>query len=89
LAESEHTEARYDVQEVEMGQVYTWCPESIMLECCCGERPPLTAYTTTYGECGANHEAAAREGLDGRRLGDAAAHPWRYAEDREDAGLPY
>ena len=32
MAESEHTEARYDVQEVEMGQVYTWCPESIMLE---------------------------------------------------------
>ena len=59
-----------------------------MLECCCGERPSLNAYTTTYGECGANHEAA-RRGLNGRRLGDAAAHPWRYAEDREDAGLPY
>jgi hypothetical protein len=89
LAESEHTEARYDVQEIEMGQVYTWRPESIVVECGCGERPTLTASNTTCGGCGANHEAAAQEVLDGGRSGDEAAHPWRYTEDREDAGLPY
>ena len=90
MAESEHTEARYDVQEVEMGKVYTWRPESIVVECGCGERTTLTASTTTCGECGANHADAAREGLDGGGAGDEAAHhPWRYAKDREDGGLPY
>ena len=89
MAESEHTEAHYDVQEVEMGQVYTWRPESVMVECGCGERLILTASTTTCDGCGADHGAAVREELDGGRSGDEAAHPWRYAEDREDAGLPY
>jgi hypothetical protein len=89
LAKSEHTEASYDVQEVEMGQVYTWRPESIEVECDCGERPTLTASTTTCGACGADHEVAASEGLDGERLGDEAAHPWNYTEDRGDAGLSY
>ena len=86
MAKSEHTEAGYDVQEVEMGQVYTWRPESIVLECGCGERLTLAASATTCGSCGANHEVAASEGLDGERLGDEAAHPWRYTEDRGDAG---
>jgi hypothetical protein len=89
LAKSEHTEARYDVQEVEMGEVYTWRAESIVVECDCGERLTLTASTTTCDACGADHEAAAREGLDGERLGDEAAHPWSYGEDRGDAGPPY
>lgn len=85
----EHTEASYEVQEVEMGQVYTWRPESVEVDCDCGDRPTLTASTTTCGGCGADHETAASEGLDGERLGDKAAHPWRYTEDREDAGLSY
>jgi hypothetical protein len=89
LAKSEHTEARYDMQEVEMGQVYTWRSESVEVECSCGERLTLTASRTTCGGCGADHEVAASEGLEGKGLGDKAAHPWRYAEDREDAGLPY
>ena len=86
---SEHTEASYDVQEVEMGQVYTWRPESVEVECSCGERLTLTASRTTCDECSADHEAAASEGLEGKRLGDKAAHPWSYGEDREAAGLPY
>ena len=89
MAKSEHTEAGYDVQEVEMGRVYTWRPESIVVGCGCGERPTLTASATTCGGCGADHAAAVREGLDGERLGDEAAHPWSYTEDRGDAGLSY
>jgi len=89
LAKSEHTEAGYDVQEVEMGRVYTWRPESIVVECDCGERPTLTASAITCAACGAGHEVAASEGLDGERLGDEAAHPWRYTEGRGDAGLSY
>ncbi|MCA1719029.1 MAG: hypothetical protein LC781_20120 [Actinobacteria bacterium] len=89
MAKSEHTEARYDMQEVDMGQVYTWRPESVEVECSCGERLTLTASRTTCGGCGADHEVAASEGLEGKRLGDKASHPWRYAEDREDAGPQY
>ena len=90
MAESEHTEAHYDMQEVEMGEVYTWRPESVVVECGCGERPTLTASTTACEGCGADHEGAAREGLDGGWSGaEAAHHPWRYAKDREDGGLPY
>ena len=89
MAESERTEARYDVQEVEMGQVYTWRPESVVVECGCGERPTLIASNTACDGCGADH-AAAREGLDGGVLGEEAAHhPWRHAENRQDGGLPY
>jgi hypothetical protein len=70
LTHSEHTEAGYDVQEVEMGEVYTWRPESIVVECDCGERPTLTASATTCAACGADHAVAVSEGLKGERLGD-------------------
>ncbi len=89
MAKSEHTEAHYDVQEVEMGEVYTWRPESIVVECNCGERLTLTASTTTCGGCGADHKTAVREGLDVGQSEDEVVHPWRYAEERGDAGLPY
>jgi hypothetical protein len=90
LALNKHTEEHYEVQEVEMGEVYTWRPGSVVVECDCGERPTLTASTTTCGGCGADHKAVAREGLvDDGRLGDETVHPWHYAEDREGAGLPY
>ena len=85
----ENTEGHYDVQEVEMGEVYTWRPESVVVQCDCGERLILTASTTTCGECGADHKAVVQEGLSDERLEDEAVHPWRYAEDREDIGVPY
>jgi hypothetical protein len=56
LAMIKHTEAHYDVQEVEMGEVYTCRPESVVVECDCGERLTLTAPTTI---CGADHKAVA------------------------------
>jgi hypothetical protein len=85
----ENTEGHYDVQEVEMGEVYTWRPESVVVECDCGERLTLTASTTTCGECGADHNAVVQEGLSDERLEDEAVHPWRYAKDREGIGVPY
>lgn len=86
---SENTEGHYDVQEVEMGEVYTWHPESVVVECDCGERLTLTASTTTCGECEADHKAVVQDGLSDERLEDEAVYPWRYAEDREDIGVPY
>jgi len=85
----EHTEAHYDVQKVEMGRVYTWRPESIVVECGCGERATLSASTTSCGGCDADHKAAVREGLNGEWLGDEAAHPWRYWRTSKNSGLPF
>jgi hypothetical protein len=72
-----------------MGEVYTWRPESVGVECDCGEISTYTVFLTTCGGCGADHEAAAREGLVAERLGDEALHPWRHAEDREGTRLLY
>ena len=85
----ERTEGHYEVQEVDFGRVYRWCPECIDIECECGEKLTFTAYSVaTCPRCEANHAGAIREGLTGR-LKDRALHPWRYdARDLEDGGLP-
>lgn len=86
----EHVQARYDIQEVQFGRVYKWCPESILMECECGETTIVTASASTCEECGAEHVGLAREDLTERRLGDEDLHPWRYFGDREGAEeLPY
>ncbi len=72
----ERVEAHYEVHEMEMGIVYSWRPESVVVECDCGERATLTASRTACGECGADHEAATEEVLDVRQQ-DKVEHPWR------------
>jgi (Z)-2-((N-methylformamido)methylene)-5-hydroxybutyrolactone dehydrogenase len=37
----ERVEAHYEVQDVEMGTVYRWQPESIVVECYCGKEPTI------------------------------------------------
>jgi hypothetical protein len=39
----EYVQARYEVENVEFGKVYKWRPESVVLECECGDKPSLTA----------------------------------------------
>ncbi len=85
----ERTEGHYEVQEVEFGRVYRWCPECVVIQCECGERMALTSSMTTCRRCGVDHAAVAREELADRRLREEALHPWRYAREREGAGLPY
>lgn len=86
----ERTEGHYDVREVEFGRVYRWCPDCVVVECDCGERLTLSASSTaTCHRCGADHTAALRAEVAAKQLGDEALHPWRYAEDREDAGIPF
>ena len=73
----ERVEAHYRVQEVEMGTVYTWCPESAVVECDCGEKLFLTTSSgKVCGACGANHEAIVEEVLESRP-GKEDKHPWR------------
>ena len=37
--------AQYDVQELELGKVYKWRPESVLAECECGERKTFERWT--------------------------------------------
>jgi hypothetical protein len=85
----ECTQGHYEAYEVEFGMVYKWCPECVVVECDCGERPTLTWSTTTCDGCGANHAGAVRKELHTRGLVEEDAHPWRYAVEHKDAGLPY
>jgi len=50
-------EASYETQDVEFGTVYRWYPECVVVECDCGERSILTAFSTICGGCGADHAA--------------------------------
>jgi hypothetical protein len=68
--------AHYEIQELEMGKVYRWCPRSLVLECTCGEELTLTAFVTTCPECGADHTDIAQEMLEARPE-DKGDHPWR------------
>ena len=85
----EYAEAHYEVQEVEMGEIYAWRPESVVVECDCDKRPTLTASTTICGGVARTTRTSTRERLDAGRLGEHAVDPWRYIEDRGDARLPY
>jgi hypothetical protein len=85
----ERTEGRYEVQDVEFGSVYRWCPECVIVECDCGERLTLTSSIVTC-RCGADHTALVREELMAIGvLGDEALHPWRSLHYFADTGLPY
>jgi hypothetical protein len=85
----ERDRAHYEVQEVEFGTVYRWLPESILIECEGGERAALTTSKATCEECGAEHKGIIREDLVGVAQKDQALHPWRYARDRQDDGIPF
>jgi hypothetical protein len=85
----ERSGGRYQVQDVEFGRVYRWCPECVVVECDCGEKWIVTPSATTCGLCGEDHAAILREEPHVERVGDEAVHPWRYAGDRGDAGIPF
>jgi hypothetical protein len=71
----ERTRGHYEVHETSYGEAYVWCPECVVLECDCGERPVLTASQSTCG-CGADHAALIREELASRRSSEEVSHPW-------------
>jgi hypothetical protein len=80
----------YEVQEVDFGRVYRWCPGHIDTDCECGERLNLTACSNTIcPRCGTNRAATIREESTAEWSEDQALHPWRYdARNLDDAGLP-
>ena len=88
VIEREH--AHYEVQEMEFGTIYKWQPESVLIECECGEMVALTLSKSLCEECGAEHVGLVRENLIERRLReDERLHPWRYARDQQNGGIPF
>ncbi len=86
----EYLEGCYAAQELPFGVVYRWSPERIVVECKCGARPTLTASRTVCGGCGVDHALSTQRELNGsQKPVDRVLHPWRYAGDREGAGLPF
>jgi len=75
----ERVEAHYEVQDVEMGKVYRWCPANVLIDCTCGEESTLSAFITTCGECGTDHAPLVEEMLEARPE-DKGDHPWRYLQ---------
>ena len=55
----EYVEAGYEVEEVEMGTVYMWCPESVVIECDCGQSLTVEGAkeVASCPRCGAEHRA--------------------------------
>ena len=84
----ECTKGHYAVQEVDFGTVYKWCPECVVVECDCGQRPTLTRSESACPECGADHATIVEQELADHRVRDETIHPWHYAGDRQDVGLP-
>jgi hypothetical protein len=86
----ECAQAHYEVQDVEFGKVYKWCPERVVLEYGCGGRIYLNSSRTSCEECSTDHVVAVREELSELRQNDETLHPWRYySEDREKDGLSF
>ena len=66
-----YTEGHYEVKRTSYGEAYVWCPECVVVECECGERPVLSA-SETVCSCGADHASLVRKVLDSQ----GAPHPW-------------
>jgi hypothetical protein len=69
--------ARYELQDVEIGKVYKWCPANVTVECGCGERPTLTSSTTTCFRCGTDHMYVFAKVLGIGMEEDEDHSPWR------------
>jgi hypothetical protein len=84
----DRTKGHYEVQEVDFGRVYRWCPERVDVEC--GGRSDVSAVSAAAGpRLGANHAATIRAVPTAGSSEDRAFHPWRYdTGDIEGAGLP-
>ena len=70
----EGTQGHYEVQETSYGEAFVWCPECVVVECDCGERPILSASQSTCG-CGADHADLIRGELASGCSSEEVAHP--------------
>jgi hypothetical protein len=71
----EHVEAHYEVQAMEMGTLYRWCPESVVIECDCGQSFTVEGAdkVASCPRCGAEHRGGA-SGLTDKLLTEEEAY---------------
>ena len=51
----------YEIEEVEMGTLYRWCPESVVIECDCGQSFTVEgAKAASCPRCDAEHRGVLR-----------------------------
>ena len=73
----ERREGHYETQDVSFGKVYRWCPESVVVECSCGNRETFSASRIPLcSRCGADHTDITQDVLQARPE-DKVDHPWR------------
>ena len=76
----ERIRAHYEVQDLDMGKVYQWSSERLVVECECGKKPTLTASKDAYcTECWADHRATIEEALGASSEEDEeemVIYPW-------------
>jgi hypothetical protein len=75
----ERLDAHYEVRDVQIGKVYRWCPEKVVVECDCGQRLTLDASVTVCEECGEDHALLILQVLDPRPECEIE-YPWRYLQ---------
>jgi hypothetical protein len=84
----ERAPARYEVEEAEYGKVYKWQPETVVVECVCGEETTLTPSDTACEECGTEHKRLVRENLpDLQPQSDERVHPRALFGGRRSAAV--
>jgi hypothetical protein len=89
----------YEEQEMVYGRAYKWCPETIVIQCECGEeltfeRSDLLIGSARTCECGKDHIGGIREEVQDKVIGDLfeddeRVHPWRYWYTTKDTGIPF
>jgi len=71
----EQVEAGYEVEEVEMSTLYRWCPESVVIECDCGQSFTVEgAKVASCPRCAANHSGGVGRGLAGKPVTEEEAY---------------
>ena len=75
----ERLAAHYEVQDVQKGKVYRWCPEKAIVECDCGQTLTLDLSVTVCDKCGEDHALLIHQVLDSRPEYEIE-YPWRYLQ---------
>ena len=73
----EHVQAHYEVKEMEMGTLYRWCPESVVIECDCGQSFTVEGAAKEVASCprcGADHSGGVGRGLASKPLTEEEAY---------------
>jgi len=93
LESIEYVEEHYEVREVAFGRIYKWCPQSVLVECDCGEQTTFDSRLALSScvalcECGLDYIDAIEEELRRHQPGalgrqvqrdyEETHHPWLY-----------